>query len=243
MDSQWKQWKKQVSVLHELLNRKVYIPLPDWYFLNGSSTTGMGYREASANLTPDQQLLLGRQYIYDGTWHKTPTMGGISLQLVGFYTNDPKVGLEPLKDNLSRYEKGLFQYLAAGCHFTLRGNRLFDAPETKNMVLKWTGWFKKHRAILTSDIIHLGRPTGRGLDCLLHVNPALKEKGMAILFTPTEKPVKKKFRLPLYYTGIKKIARIKDKEGTAVTYALNDKSEAEVPVNIPAGGYTWLVIE
>lgn len=88
-DSQWEQWKTQVEVIHELQRRGMYIPIPDWYFLNGQCATGMGYREASANLTPQQQLLLGRQYIYDGTWHKLPPMGWMTLQLVGFYTNDP----------------------------------------------------------------------------------------------------------------------------------------------------------
>ena len=118
----------------------MYIPIPDWYFLNGQCSTGMGYREASANLTPQQQLLLGRQYIYDGTWHKIPPMGWMTLQLVGFYTNDPRVGLEPLCENLDRYEQQLIQFLGSGCHLTIRGNRLYDTPETKQLVSKWINW-------------------------------------------------------------------------------------------------------
>jgi hypothetical protein len=42
-DSQWEQWKAQVEVIHELQNRNFYVPLPDWYFLNGQCVTGMGY--------------------------------------------------------------------------------------------------------------------------------------------------------------------------------------------------------
>lgn len=221
----------------------MYVPIPDWYFLNGQSATGMGYREATANLTPQQQMLLGRQYIYDGTWHKAPTMGWMTLQLVGFYTNDPRVGLEPLSENLDRYETQLFQYLASGCQLTVRGNRLYDTPETKAMVQKWVNWFKKYRSILTSDIIHLGRPTGRDLDAMFHVNPFIKEKGMAIVFNPTDRAIQREIRLPLYYTGLTKTASVREQEGTPVTYTLNEAHEIAVPVNVPAGGFTWLVVE
>jgi hypothetical protein len=45
-------------------------------------------------------------------------------------------------------------------------------------------WYKKHRPILTSDLIHVQRPDGRDLDCLLHVNPQLEEKGLVLCFNP-----------------------------------------------------------
>jgi hypothetical protein len=38
-------------------------------------------------------------------------------------------------------------------------------------------WYRKYRAIIQGDIIHLRRPDGRGLDYYLHVNPDTKEKG------------------------------------------------------------------
>ncbi|WP_316838517.1 LamG-like jellyroll fold domain-containing protein [Pedobacter gandavensis] len=242
-DSQWQQWKQQVRVLHELQRRNMYVPIPDWYFLNGQSATGMGYREASANLTPQQQLLLGRQYIYDGTWHKTPTMGWMSLQLVGFYTNDPRVGLEPLAENIARYELALFQHLASGCQFTVRGNRLYDTPETKAMLKKWLDWFKKYRAILTSDIIHISRPTGRDLDAMLHVNPELDEKGMLVVFNPIDKAISKQMKLPLYYTGIKGKAMLTDQSGEQSSLTLNEKQETIINLSIPAGGFSWFTIK
>ncbi|MFA5814290.1 MAG: LamG-like jellyroll fold domain-containing protein [Bacteroidales bacterium] len=242
-DSQWEQWKFQVSVIHEVQQRNMYAPMPDWYFLNGQASTGMGYREASANLTPQQQLLLSRQYIYDGTWHKAPSMGWIGLQLVGFYSNDPRIGLEPLSENIDRYEIGLFQYLASGCQFSVRGNRLYDTPATKAVVKKWIDWFKKYRDILTSDIIHISRPTGRDLDAIFHVNPQLKNKGMLIIFNPTEQDIQRDFKIPLYYTGIRNSVRIREQEGMSGEYTLNHDYEAVVPVTVKAGGYTWLVIE
>ncbi len=241
-DSQWKQWQTQVEVLHELQRRNMYVPIPDWYFLNGQSATGMGYREASANLTPQQQLLLGRQYIYDGTWHKTPTMGWMSLQLVGFYTNDPRVGLEPLSENLTRYETGLFQHLASGCQLTIRGKRLYDTPETKAVVAKWVNWFKQYRDILTSDILHIGRPDGRDIDLMLHVNAAIENKGMLIAFNPTDRDITKTVKVPLYYTGIKGKASIMAGDGKVWEAGLEKDAIAEVKLTVPAGGYGWYLI-
>ena len=242
-DSQWQQWKTQVEVIHELQRRGMYIPIPDWYFLNGQNSTGMGYREASANLTPQQQLLLGRQYIYDGTWHKIPPMGWMTLQLVGFYTNDPRVGLEPLCENLDRYEAQLMQYLGSGCHLTIRGNRLYDTPETKQMVARCINWFKEYRDILTSDIIHVSRPNGRDLDCMMHVNPFIQHKGMVVVFNPTDRTITKEMRLPLYYTGLKGKATVTSSDGNKQHFSLNEEGELLLPVSIKAQGISWFLIE
>lgn len=242
-DSQWAQWKTQVEVLAELQRRNMYVPIPDWYFLNGQSATGMGYREASANLTPEQQMLLGRQYIYDGTWFKIPTMGWMTLQLVGFYTNDPRVGLEPLCQNLNRYETQLVQYLASGCQLTIRGNRLYDTPETKTMVEKHLNWFRQYRTILTSDMIHVSRPNGRDLDMMMHVNPWNKEKAMLTVFNPTDKPISKTVKVPLYYSGLKDKASVRYEEGESKIYSLDHKQTLQLPVTVPAGKWQWFVVE
>ncbi len=242
-DSQWEQWKKQVAVLHEFQKRNFYLPIPDWYFLNGQSSTGMGYREDTANLSPQQQLLLGRQYIYDGTWHKIPTMGWMVMQLVGFYTRDARVGLEPLKDNLDQYERGLVQHLGSGCQFILRGDRLYDTPETKAMVKKWTDWFLKYREVLTGDIIHLGRPTGRDLDFIMHVNPFGKDKGMVIIFNPTDELIRKKIALPLYYTGLDNEAIISEKAKEPVNYKLDRHYNVYIDVEVEANGFNWFLIQ
>lgn len=244
-ESQWAQWKTQTDILAELQRRDFFVPIPDWYFLNGQTSTGMGYREASANLSPQQQLLLGRQYIYDGTWHKLPHMGWMTLQLVGFYTRDPRVGLEPLKDNLKRYEQQLFQYLASGCHLCIRGDRLYDedAPETKAMVKRWVGWYKRYRDILTSEILHVSRPTGRDLDCIMHVNPFIQHRGMVAVFNPTGRTIAKTLRLPLYYTGLNGTCTITAANGAKQTHTLDKDVVLHLPVTIPAEGFAWFLIE
>ena len=39
---------------------------------------------------------------------------------------------------------------------------------------------KVPRKILTSDLIHVTRPTGRDLDAMLHVNPELETRALAV---------------------------------------------------------------
>jgi hypothetical protein len=241
-DSQWEQWKTQVEVLHECLRRGMRVQVPDWYFLNGSAATGMGYREAAANLTPQQQLLLGRQYIYDGTWYKLPTMGWMHLQLVGPYANDPRIGLLPLAKNIDRYNQVLMQYLASGCQLGILGNEIYDTPETKRMVSKCFDWFREYRDILTSEIIHVSRPNGRDLDCMLHVNPLINRKGMVIVFNPTDNEITKNLKIPLYYTGLKNKVTVRQEGTNPVSCNLNDKEELSLPVSVKAQGTTWFLI-
>lgn len=242
-DSQWEQWKTQVEVIHECSRRGLRISVPDWYFLSGSAVTGMGFREAAASLTPQQQLLLGRQYIYDGTWYKLPTMGMISLKITGPYANDPRIGLLPLSKNLDRYKQAMMQYLASGCQFVVTADELYDTPETKAMVSGCLDWFRQYRDILTSEIIHISRPNGRDLDCMLHVNPLIKHKGMVVVFNPTDEDIEKNFKIPLYYTGLKGKVVIKHEGINPKTFVLNNKEEVMLPVKVKAQGTTWFVIE
>lgn len=53
----------------------IYLTVPDWYFLNGQSKTGMGYTEDGWSLPRQFQPLIERQDIYDGTSNKTLSMG------------------------------------------------------------------------------------------------------------------------------------------------------------------------
>ena len=72
--------------------------------------------------------------------------------------------IEPLKEHLPDYELHLLNNLGYGVQACYRGPRLFDSPETKTMLVKWVEFYKKHRPILESDILHLRRADGRDLD-------------------------------------------------------------------------------
>ena len=242
-DSQWTQWKTISDFYAWCRARAVYLNVPDWYFLEGANKTGMGYRETNWSLPRDRQIVLGRQNIYDGTWDKTPSMGWMFVPLVQYQGGGAAATLEPLKEHLDFYERHLSQNLTSGVQACYRGPRLYDSEETRAMVKRWVDFYKQHRAILESDVIHIRRPDGRDYDAILHVNPALREKGLAVFHNPLDTPVARTVRLPLYYTGLTTAASIRIDGGAARQVALGRDYTVEVGLTIPAGGMTWIEIE
>jgi hypothetical protein len=242
-DSQWAQWRMSADLYAWARAKGVYLNVPDFYFLTGSNKVAMGYREVNWSLPRAQQIILGRQNIYDGTWTKTPTMGWMFVPLTEYHGGGAAATLEPLREHLDAYEAHLTNNLAAGVQACYRGPRLYDSPETKALVKKWVTWFKEHRAILESDVIHLRRADGRDIDGLLHVNPALAERGMAVLWNPLSEPVVRELTLPLYYTGLVARARVRGPDGESRVVTLAPDRSARVTVRLEAEGFTWLIFE
>ena len=242
-DSQWTQWKEITSFYRWCRARGIYLNVPDWYFLNGSNKDGMGYRETDWSLPRAQQVMIGRQNIYDGTWIKTPSMGWMFVPLVQYHGGGAAATIEPLREHLETYGQILAQNMGSGVQAAYRGYQLYDTDVTKAVVKKWVSFYKAHRTILESDIIHVRRADGRDVDAILHVNPQLREKGFAMVYNPLDVLVKRTLMLPLYYTGLKQTARIREQEGDTREIRLNSRAEAEVMLTLPARGLTWLVIE
>ena len=242
-DSQWTQWKEITDFYQWCRARGVYLNVPDWYFLNGSNKYAMGYRETDWSLPRAQQVIIGRQNIFDGTWKKTPSMGWMFVPLVQYHGGGAAATIEPLREHLETYGQILAQNLGSGAQAAYRGYRLYDSDQTKAVVKKWVDFYKVHRAILESDIIHVRRADGQDLDAILHVNSQLRIKGLAMVYNPLDVRVVRILTLPLYYTGITRAATIREREGDRREYRLNGKAEVEVAVSIPAAGLTWLTIE
>jgi len=242
-DSQWAQWRSSDALYTWARARGVYLNVPDYYFLNGSNKVAMGYREVNWSLPRDRQIVLGRQNIYDGTWTKTPSMGWMFVPLTEYHGGGAAATLEPLREHLAEYEAHLVGNLAAGVQACYRGPRLYDSDETRALVTRWVSWYKRHREILESDVIHLRRPDGRDVDGLLHVNPELEERGLAAFWNPLDEALEREVDLPLYYTGLTERASIREREGPARIEPLDPRSVARVRVQLPPRGFTWLVVE
>lgn len=242
-DSQWVQMQMQKEFYQWLNARGVYINAPDWYFLDGTHKIALGYREVNFSLSREQQKILNRQNIFDGTWDKIPSMGWGFVPLTKYQGGGAEAVLEPLSEHLSDYKQLMIQYYGAGVQACYRGPRLYDTEATKKVVIETINWYKKHREILNSDIIHLRRPDGRDWDGIMHVNPALVTKGFVMLYNPLKEAITRKIKLPLYYTGLAKEAKVRTENGKATTYQLNRDYSIELSVQLPAEGYIWLVIE
>jgi hypothetical protein len=241
-DSQWVQWKEITDFYQWCRAQGIYLNVPDWYFLNGSNKTAMGYRETDWSLPRAEQVIIGRQNIFDGTWEKTSSMGWMFVPLVQYHGGGAAATIEPLHEHLDVYGQILAQNFGSGVQAAYRGLRLYDSEKTKTVVKKWVDFYKAHRDILESDIIHLRRPDARDLDAILHVNPQLATKGFAIIYNPLDVPVTRTLTFPLYYTGLVEKANLREQDGEAHEYPLNRKGEVEVVLSLPPRGLTWLGI-
>lgn len=242
-DSQWRQMEIQKELYHWLNERGVYINAPDWYFLDGTHKIAIGYREVNFSLPRENQKILNRQNIYDGLWEKTPSMSWGFVPLTRYQGGGPEAILEPLSEHLKDYEQLMMQYYGAGVQACYRGPRLYDTDSTKAAVVKVINWYKKYRDILNSDIIHLRRADGRDWDGIIHVNPALKTKGLLMLYNPLKEKITRTITLPLYYTGLTQTATLNKEGKHTQLLKLNRRYAIEFSFTLEPESYTWYTVE
>lgn len=241
-DSRWVQWRVISDFYKWMRGQGVYLNVPDYYFLVGSNKCGMGYRETNWSLPRAQQLMHTRQNIFDGTWAKTPSMGWMFVPLTQYHGGGAAATVEPLDQHTDHYRGMLDSNLAFGVQACYRGPRLFDTDRTRDMVKQQVSWFKEHRDILESDVIHGRRADGRDLDWMLHVNPALPERGMLVVFNPTSHPITKVIQVPLYYTGLTESAVLQEGGSRSTNYPLDQFGRIQLPIHVPAVDWTWYVV-
>lgn len=242
-DSQWRQMEIQKELYRWLNERGVYINAPDWYFLDGTHKIAIGYREVNFSLSREQQRILNRQNIHDGTMEKTAAMSWGFVPLTRYQGGGPEAVLEPLSEHLTDYEQLMVQYYGAGVQACYRGPRLYDTETTRQLVAKTVAWYKQYRDILNADMIHLRRADGRDWDGFIHVDPQQKNKGFLMLYNPTKERITRTINVPLYYTGLTSSATFKEKGVTAKKYTLNRNYEVSLTVTIDPESYTWFTVE
>lgn len=242
-DSRWVHWRTWTDFYKHLRSRGVYMNLPDYYYLAGSNKCGMGYREVNWSLPRDQQRIHTRQNIYDGTWTKTPSMGWMFVPLTQYHGGGAAATIEPLNEHRDHYDTMLKSNLGLGVQACYRGPRLFDTDATREMVKSNVRWYKKHREILESDVIHGRRADGLDIDWMLHVNPTLTEKAMLSVYNPTDQEITRTLRIPLYYSGIRGSAQVSANGKSTSTLPLDDMSRVELTVTIPAQGFGYYVFQ
>lgn len=241
-DSRWRQMEIQKELYRWCNEHGVYVNAPDWYFLDGTHKIALGYREVNFSLPREQQMILNRQNIFDGTWEKTPSMSWGFVPLTRYQGGGPEAILEPLEEHLDAYRQLMMQYYGAGIQACYRGPRLYDTEKTRAVVTDVVNWYKQHRQILNSDIIHLRRADGRDWDGWLHVSATGKERALIMLFNPLTEEITRRVAIPLYYTGLSDKAKITASDGKTITRKLNRAYEAEVEVKLAPGAYWWAVV-
>jgi len=240
-DSQWKQMNLQKGLYRWCNENGIYVNAPDWYFLDGTHKIAIGYREVNFSLSREQQKILNRQNINDGTYEKSPSMGWGFVPLTKYQGGGPEAVLEPLQDHLKDYEMLMVQYYGAGVQACYRGPRLYDSEKTKKLVTNTISWYKRFRNILNAPIIHLRRADGREWDGFMHVSTTLRDRAFVLLFNPTKQEITKKITLPLYYSGLKGTVVVSKKDELKRLATIKE-DKINLDVTIPAEGYSWYVI-
>jgi hypothetical protein len=200
--------------------------------MNGSSKTGMGYRETNWSLPRAQQELIERQNIADGTRYKAPSMGWMFVPLSEYHGGGEAATIEPLKDHQDHYQARLRNLLSAGVQACYRGPRLYDAPETEAMVKAEVAWYKSHRSLLQAPLLVLRRADGRDYDGWIHVG---NHAAIATIFNPLSEPIERDIPLPLYFTGLAGSARVSVDNAASTRVVMDSRGIATVRVKIPAG--------
>jgi hypothetical protein len=242
-DSQWRQWRTISDFYKWCRGRGAYLNVPDWYYLAGSNKCAMGYRETNWSLPRAQQEIIERQNIFDGTWGKTPSMGWMFVPLTEYHGGGAAATIEPLSEHLDHYQTRLSNLLGAGVQACYRGPRLYDTDQTREAAAKWVNWYKRHRAILDSDIVHGRRADGRDVDWLLHVNPRLQTKGMLVVYNPLKERVSRTLDVNVYYTGLTESAKVREKDGQPRLYPIDRAYHLRIPVVVESHAMTWMTIE
>ena len=75
------------------------------------------------------------------------------------------------------------------------------------------------------------------------MNPALKEKGLLMVYNPLGSEMKKTLTIPLYYTGLKDKASVREQDKAAQVFTLDRECSIELPVKVQAHGVSWFVVE
>lgn len=240
-DSQWVQFGIIRDFYRWCRARGTYLNVPDWYFLSGSSKTGMGYRETNWSLPREQQLLHARQNLFDGTQVKTPSMGWMFVPLTEYHGGGPAATIEPLDQHREHYGLMLASTLGWGAQACWRGPRLYDTDATRDLVKRWVGWFRQHRRILESDVVHTSsrRADGRDLDWVLHVDPRGTERAMLVAFNPTDAARTRTVRLELGHGGLGGEVRMVDAAGRESDVRVGPDGVANLDVTVAPRGVTW----
>eukprot|EP01052_Picozoa_sp_SAG31_P031332 SAG31_NODE_3309_length_4436_cov_37.693106_1_plen_182_part_00 len=181
--------------------------------------------------------------MFDDTFFNPNTAGWMFVPLQPYHAGGNAAAFSPLGQHLKEFEFALAQYFGFGVMPCWRGSALFDDVASKAVIIRWVSFYKKHRAILSSDLVHLRRADNQGIDAILHVNPTLPTKGLAFVYNPMDEAVNDTFKIDLYYTGLSTVAKVRERDGTPAMMSLARDYTVQLQLNIAARNVTWFTFE
>lgn len=243
-DSRWVQYGIITKFYRWCRGRGIYLNVPDWYFLQGSSKTGMGYRETNWSLPRAQQVIHARQNLFDGTREKNAAMGWMFVPLTQYHGGGAAATIEPLSEHIDHYRRMLTSNLGFGAQACWRGPRLYDGDATRDLLKAKVAWYKQYRAILEGDVIHSSsrRADGQGLDWVLHVSAHSDPPAMLIVYNPTASRIQQVITLDLYYTGLIGPAVASHPDGSVFELPFDRRCRSTLAADVPPGESVYYTI-
>jgi hypothetical protein len=244
-DSIYWQNRLQIQFYKEMKELNVFLNVPDYnYFYQGANRVGMGYNEYQYSLPRIEDITISRQGMYDDSYNLLPSQSWMFLPIGQYHSGGSAAEFAPLEEHLLEYEWALAQYMGYGVGVCYRGSFLYDGPKSQALVTKWVSFYKKYRDILNSDIVHVRRPDLQDVDSILHVNPLIDNKGLIMIYNPTQYEITRSFKIPLYYTGLTTIAVVyHEGEGMGTNYSLERDYSISININMPPQTITWYLIK
>ena len=178
------------------------------------------------------------------------------------------------EDHIEEIEWALSGMWGTGAFPLIRSTKLWDGPKSQAVVGKWIGWQKKYRRVLSAEFVTLshgnrcwgrggtnvskgganefgGGCTADGLDAVLHrapkhYYPDISERGLAMVWNPTNRTITQTLRANLYYSGltskVNKFAMVSQEGGHASAFLIAEDDTVALPVSLGPRELTWFVI-
>jgi hypothetical protein len=178
------------------------------------------------------------------------------------------------EDHTKEIEWALSGMWGTGAFPMIRSTKLWDGPKSKAMISKWINWQKKYRRVLSAEFVTLahgnscwgrselniskgaagefgGGCTADGLDAVLHrapkhYYPDIVERGLAMVWNPTNRSVTQTLQATLYYSGltstVDKAVMVSQEGAEAKALPLGAGDAVGLTVSLGPRELTWFVI-
>ena len=153
-----------------------------------------------------ERVAVGRDYIYDSTTTRTHSSGQYFL----FDLTRVTVNNTECPSRLACIDFGLASYLGQGVDGVVLAASLWDVDDPEAAAIEstfknWTGLWRAHRAILTSEAsLHIARPTMRALEATAHLDatPGAAEQAFLSVYNPSADAISDSIAVSLYSAGL-----------------------------------------
>ena len=222
----------------------VYQTGADAYFWSGAQRTNFADTDGGYHLNPLwEAMTLGRMYVYDNTIARLAPSGEYSVDDLFARTADGCGEGRGPRARCIDFIHGGFWLLAGQPYFhaaELYDEASPDATAVRDTIAKWSRFAKSHRdprpsgapGVLYSFTMHLLRPNARGLEAVVHVtaDTSLPLRALVGVLNPTDRAIKHRLVVPLYYTGLAPGSRV------TVASLATSSGDGSAAARMPLGG-------